>query len=419
MLNLKSLRARFALQLALAGAMLILIFSGVLYQYINISIFENIVFSLKQQALQISSLDNLQIGDTFVRDSINVAVIQGNKESKPRFISTQENGRQFITLIYPSSELTLVLKKDSTEYNQIISQVLSNILFINAAAIFLILFYALFLSRMLLVPVRVLSLKLTKLNENFLKNVEPKDIPSEFKPLVTSINALIERIATFAKYQKELFVGAAHELKTPLAVMKTKAEVTLLKERDKDAYIDAIKQNVESIDKMNKMISSILEIGRQEGAQFEKPVRTDIIALLAEICDGFKALAKAQGLSLVTKYSPSTLKMNIQSTLFTHIIQNFIQNALKFSPENGTVVVRCALRPNNELEISVIDEGRGIDESKDLFAPFKRYGDKGGSGLGLFLAKNAAAALGAQISITNRTDGVSGAIATLKLPILA
>ena len=111
--------------------------------------------------------------------------------------------------------------------------------------------------------------------------------------------------------------------------------------------------------------------------------------------------------------------MNIQSTLFTHIIQNFIQNALKFSPENGTVVVRCALRPNNELEISVIDEGRGIDESKDLFAPFKRYGDKGGSGLGLFLAKNAAAALGAQISITNRTDGVSGAIATLKLPILA
>ena len=145
MLNLKSLRARFALQLALAGAMLILIFSGVLYQYIKISIFENIVFSLKQQALQISSLDNLQIGDTFVRDSINVAVIQGNKESKPRFISTQENGRQFITLIYPSSELTLVLKKDSTEYNQIISQVLSNILFINAAAIFLILFYDLFL----------------------------------------------------------------------------------------------------------------------------------------------------------------------------------------------------------------------------------------------------------------------------------
>lgn len=129
----------------------------------------------------------------------------------------------------------------------------------------------------------------------------------------------------------------------------------------------------------------------------------------------FKALASAQGLNLITKFSPNTLKINIQSTLFTHIVQNFIQNALKFSPDSGSVVVRCALRPNNELEICVIDEGCGVDESKDLFAPFKRYGDKGGSGLGLFLAKNAAAALGAQISVENRKDGKNGTIACLKI----
>lgn len=413
MLHPKSLRARFAFQLALAGAMLILIFSVVLYQYIKISIFENIIVSLKNEAIQISALNNLKTNDTFMRGQISVKITKNINESKPRF---EENKKeQFITLFYPLGELCLELKKDSTEYNEIISQILSNILFLNASAIFLILFYALFLSRMLLMPIRSLSLKLSRLNENFLKNVEPSSVPSEFKPLVNSINMLIQRIATFAKYQKELFIGAAHELKTPLAVMKTKAEVTLLKERDKQAYIEVIKQNIQSIDKMNKMISSILEIGRQEGAQFEKPTRTDIIALLGEICDGFKALASAQGLNLITKFSPNTLKINIQSTLFTHIVQNFIQNALKFSPDSGSVVVRCALRPNNELEICVIDEGCGVDESKDLFAPFKRYGDKGGSGLGLFLAKNAAAALGAQISVENRKDGKNGTIACLKI----
>ena len=56
----------------------------------------------------------------------------------------------------------------------------------------------------------------------------------------------------------------------------------------------------------------------------------------------------------------------------------------------------------------------GIDESKDLFAPFKRYGNKGGAGLGLFLAKGAAQALGAEISIKNR-EGASGAVASLVL----
>ena len=65
--------------------------------------------------------------------------------------------------------------------------------------------------------------------------------------------------------------------------------------------------------------------------------------------------------------------------------------------------------------IYVIDEGTGIDESKDLFAPFKRYGNQTGAGLGLFLAKNAADALGAKITLKNREDA-QGTIATLFLP---
>ena len=70
---------------------------------------------------------------------------------------------------------------------------------------------------------------------------------------------------------------------------------------------------------------------------------------------------------------------------------------------------------NHVLIIEVIDEGIGIDENIDLFAPFKRVGRETGAGLGLFLAKTAADALGATISLKNRTDGTSGTIATLIL----
>ena len=63
----------------------------------------------------------------------------------------------------------------------------------------------------------------------------------------------------------------------------------------------------------------------------------------------------------------------------------------------------------------MLDEGCGIDDTMDLFAPFKRQGDKGGVGLGLFLAKSAADAIGGKISIINRDDGISGTRASLTI----
>lgn len=392
--------------------MLIAIFSGILYHYIEISIFENVAISLNRIAKELETHSKayaLQSKIPGVKISVDETKIQ-----KPYFSYNED--KTATKLRYPTSYGTLVIDKDTKEYSQITAQILSNIIFINATAIFLILFYALFLSRILVLPVRALALKLSKLNEHSLKGVESAQVPSEFAPLAKSINRLIERIEAYALSQKELFIGAAHELKTPLAVMKTKNEVTLLKERSKEQYCEALEQNITSIDQMNKMVSAILQIGRGEAAQFEKPVNTDIIAFLSELCESFKSLAKKENKSLSTSFSPKSLKISIQTTLFTHIMQNFLQNALKFSPENAQINVSTKLLENT-LEIRVLDEGCGIDESKDVFAPFKRYGKAGGSGLGLFVAKNAANAMGAQISVLNRDDGKSGAIAKFLLKI--
>ncbi|AHE93588.1 HAMP domain-containing histidine kinase [Campylobacter fetus subsp. fetus] len=419
----KSLRARFALQLASASTMLIVIFSVMLYHYIKITIFENIVQSLTIEANNIlDSKELLQIGELefYYPQSQNLTVIgvEENTDnlSRPKFIQSEDENSTYLTLYYPYKDnMVLALKKNTTEYSSVVNQVLVDILIINATAIFLILFYALFLSRMLLLPIKMLSLRLGQLNERFLQEVSIDELPDEFKPLGDGINRLISRILTFVQYQKELFVGAAHELKTPLAVMKTKNEVTLIKQREPEKYIEALKNNNESINQMNKMIGSILEIGRQEGAQFEQPLNVDIIAYLNEIGNNFLILAKGEGKNIKMSLKPQTLKMFLQPTLFLHVIQNFVQNAIKFSPPNATIEIKSNLL-NNEFIVKVVDEGPGIDENKDLFAPFKRYGDKGGAGLGLFLAKGAAQALGGRIEIRNRTDR-SGAIATFILPI--
>ena len=401
--------------------MLIAVVSVMLYHYIRVTVFQSVVSELNQQATayknnpQNFNPNNLK---TFTIETPNktLATIKAGelKGEKPYLVMQKIKDESTTTLTTRLDDSNyLVLEKETTLQSQIVEEIFIDIIIVNVTAILLVLFYALFLSRMLLIPIKILSHKLTNLDEKFLKEIDIKSLPDEFLPLGNSINRLISRIQTFVLYQKELFVGVAHELKTPLAVMKTKNEVTLLKPRDSEKYIEALKSNNEAINGMNAMIGSVLEIGRQEGAQFEEPVNTDVIAFLKKLGKNYEVLAKGEEKNLTLDLKPEILNLNIQTSLLTHIVQNFVQNAIKFSPKNSTITISSRLEKSKFI-IKVTDEGVGIDESKDLFAPFKRYGNKGGAGLGLFLAKGAAQALGAEISIKNR-EGANGAVASLVL----
>ena len=401
--------------------MLIAVVSVMLYHYIRVTVFQSVVSELNQQATayknnpQNFNPNNLKTFTIEIPNKTLATVKAGElKGEKPYLVMQKIKDKSITTLTTRLDESSyLVLEKETTLQSQIVEEIFIDIIIVNVTAILLVLFYALFLSRMLLIPIKILSHKLTNLDEKFLKEIDIKSLPDEFLPLGNSINRLISRIQTFVLYQKELFVGVAHELKTPLAVMKTKNEVTLLKPRESEKYIEALKSNNEAINGMNAMIGSVLEIGRQEGAQFEEPVNTDVIAFLKKLGKNYEVLAKGEEKNLTLDLKPEIFNLNIQTSLLTHIVQNFVQNAIKFSPKNSTITISSRLEKSKFI-IEVTDEGVGIDESKDLFAPFKRYGNKGGAGLGLFLAKGAAQALGAEISIKNR-ENTNGAVASLVL----
>ena len=401
--------------------MLIAVVSVMLYHYIRVTVFQSVVSELNQQATayknnpQNFNPNNLKTFTIEIPNKTLATVKAGElKGEKPYLVMQKIKDKSTTTLTTRLDDSSyLVLEKETTLQSQIVEEIFIDIIIVNVTAILLVLFYALFLSRMLLIPIKILSHKLTNLDEKFLKEIDIKSLPDEFLPLGNSINRLITRIQTFVLYQKELFVGVAHELKTPLAVMKTKNEVTLLKPRESEKYIEVLKSNNEAINGMNAMIGSVLEIGRQEGAQFEEPVNTDVIAFLKKLGKNYEVLAKGEEKNLTLDLKPEIFNLNIQTSLLTHIVQNFVQNAIKFSPKNSTITISSRLEKSKFI-IEVADEGVGIDESKDLFAPFKRYGNKGGAGLGLFLAKGAAQALGAEISIKNR-ENANGAVASLVL----
>jgi two-component system OmpR family sensor kinase len=411
----------------LASATLIVIFSAILYNYVKISIYEDLNIELTKEATRLASEHSLVVGtlgiDIFkhintTKDSLVQIVIKKDKKHKISFEQFKENRQSFLTIYYPFDKRKatfLSITKNISNTDKLLDKILRSIIVINFITIFLIIFYALLLSRMLIIPIHSLTTKLAAMDENFFQSINTKNIPDEFEPLALSINKLVDRIHTFVKYQKELFTGTAHELKTPLAVMKTKNEVTLLKKRDEQRYIATLRENNKTIDEMNKMIGCILEIGRLEGAQFEQPVEMDLIQFLKERVNNFKILAHQEKKNIIQNLSPKSFPIMIQPTLLIHILQNFVQNAVKFTSENGKIEIK-SFTDANGINIHVIDEGIGIDESQDLFAPFKRYGGKEGAGLGLFLAKGAADAIGAAITIKNRKDA-KGAVATLHIPI--
>ena len=196
--------------------------------------------------------------------------------------------------------------------------------------------------------------------------------------------------------------------------MKLKNEVTLIKDRDISRYKETLQLSIKQINDMNSMISSILDIGRQEGAQFEKPIELNLVEFLQRKTNDYRMLSSQKNITITFYANVNKYITLIQPTLLIQIIQNFVQNAIKFTQDDGSISIRLEKRKDT-IEISITDNGSGIDESIDLFAPFKRVGTQSGAGLGLFLAKSAADALGAQIYLKNRTDTQEGTVATLTL----
>ena len=223
------------------------------------------------------------------------------------------------------------------------------------------------------------------------------------------------KISTSINYRKELYVGTAHELKTPLAVMRLKNQITLMKYKQHDNIRETLEQNIKSIDTLTAMIHNIIEFGRAEGAQFETPQRINLIRLMATKAEEYELLAQSQNRKFIYYFSVTEFKIKIQPLLFMQIFQNLIQNALRFTPVNTLVSLETRMDNKNYI-IEITDEGPGIDTEKDFFAPFQRSLDSTGAGLGLFLAQNAAESMGVTITLKNRKNGI-GAIATILFPL--
>jgi len=422
-MNPPSIYKQFSKKLIIATSIFIILLAFIFSGFAKATIYEELYSQLLDDAKLVYKIST---SDVFSRETklltnsdiqIDLITVPNLKYLKYKRYNIDKN--YFIELLYPfniEKQLFIKITRNINNVHKVFNKILGNLLFLGIGGLIMIILYALTVSKTLLSPIVNIANKLSNMNENSLTTIETKALPIEFLPLATSINTLTKRIETHLKYQKELFIGTAHELKTPLAVMKLKSEVTIRKPRESEKYIETLKLHITEIDKMNKMISSILDMGRQEGAKFEKPTELDIINFLELKTNDYQLIANKKKINIIFSSNIEKFITIIQPTLLNQIIQNFVQNAIKFTAENKKILI-TATTIEDSIKIEVLDEGIGCNDDIDLFAPFQREGKESGAGLGLFLAKSASDALGATISLQNRKDDIQGTIATLQLDI--
>lgn len=416
-----SLRHLLVGTISIGLVVLMAIFSFSTYYYVKLSLSTKLENSFQAKWLQIAQ--NCEEGTTcseeyfFTDDGARIFVKEFSKEELPSTLSIDsivhrhKEGKELLINVKQINRRYIYMERDITTSMSVLEDLQMGLLLINAVVIALAFGYLYFISSLIASSIGHYSKKLSRMDENVLRKIKGDNFPKDFEPLVQAINSIINKISIFTKAKRELFIGVAHELKTPLAVMKLKNEVTLIKERNPKEYQEALKINIHSINELNNMISHMLRIGRLESDKFEPAVEMDLIEFLEQKAKDYQLLSKEYRVNFIYTLEPKSFKGHFTPILLNHIIQNFIQNAFKFSPKEATVTLRSYLE-EQQMVIEVLDEGQGIEGDIDYFKAFERKGEKAGVGLGLFLAKNAADSIGASILLKNR-EGSKGAIAKL------
>ena len=219
-------------------------------------------------------------------------------------------------------------------------------------------------------------------------------------------------------YTRRFMADAAHELRTPIAVLRTKADVALQEERSVEAYATVLKGMASEASRLGRVVDDLMTLARADaGERVVARVRFFLDDVVLDAALSVRTLAQAAAVTLAMDEFEETAVMG-DASLIRELVVVLLDNAVKFTPAGRTVRVRVSPIPQPTLTID--DEGCGIpaDQLPHVFERFYR-GDSsrsrgGGAGLGLSIAQGVAEAHEAELSLTSREG--SGTTATVRFP---
>jgi heavy metal sensor kinase len=245
---------------------------------------------------------------------------------------------------------------------------------------------------------------------------EPRD---ELRQLSETLNDMLARLECAFNRITQFTADASHELRTPVAMIRTTAEHTLQRERTVPEYQQLVGQILIESETTTDLISKLLALARADGRP-EESVREpiDLREIVAESAASFRVVAQRSHLQLDVYLSHEPLIVQGDRNEIRKLVLTILDNAMKYTPAGGLVDVQLQNGDNNVL-LTIKDSGPGISE-EDLPHIFERFyradrsrsRDTGGVGLGLSIAKSIADAHGAKIMVSS-VDGRGSTFAVL------
>ncbi|MFP2957504.1 sensor histidine kinase [Myxococcus sp. 1LA] len=241
---------------------------------------------------------------------------------------------------------------------------------------------------------------------------EPRDEITEVRLALTEA-AFRVRVAREA--QERLIARAAHELRTPLALMRTGLDLALRRERSAEELRNVLEENRREVDRLSSVADALLELSAAGGALDVQ--QGDLRVLLEEAVAGARAEADLRGVALRV-VGPDEAACRMDAMAVRRAVDNLLANALRYAPRGSEVRLELARR-ESQWEVAVQDAGRGIPEAhrEDVFTPFHRLErDAGGVGLGLSLVREVARGHGGDARVVESAGPGARVLLTLPSP---
>lgn len=289
----------------------------------------------------------------------------------------------------PIGELHVVIAKASVDRNSVLNGYLKKSLVISLISILLMGILSFWLIKRGLRDIRSLSKVTANTDIHTLsQKIDISQLPEELKSLGDSLNIMRQRLKNDFLKLTQLADDLAHELRTPINAVKVQNEIVLQRSRTESEYEAVIISNIEELDKLTKIIQNVLFIARAENKNIA--LNKEIIPILDVVNEVHELLsfyAEENQIELVV--IPSKLNINADRLLLVRMLINLISNGIKYSNPNTQVITQWGDR-NNQLVISISNEGEDITDSDKVFTRFWRSENSRtsqGSGLGLSIVQ--------------------------------
>lgn len=301
----------------------------------------------------------------------------------------------------------------------------SSVLIFATAPLFLVIaaFGGYWMSRHALDPVDQMTQAARSIGaQDLAKRLAVPPTRDELARLAETLNAMLARLESAFRKITQFTADASHELRTPVAVMRTSAEIALRKSRDETEYREALTQILHETDKLSQLIENLLSLARADsGAASMQMERTNVGALLAEACEKSRLLADQKGIALSRNGTTGPVWMEADPDSIERLFVILLDNAVKYTPSGGQIDVKLG-SDDSFAVVEIRDNGIGIsaDDMPHIFDRFYRADpartrEHGGAGLGLAIGKWIAQAHGGEIRV--QSEPAKGSSFQVRIPL--